>query len=49
MKRVLAVCRDCGHEERIEIWTREEAERENVSTAPPRCKKCRSRNIKLCD
>ncbi len=49
MKRMLAVCKNCGYEEKIEIYNREDAERQNLRLEPPRCKKYGSLNVKLRD
>ena len=49
MKTMLLVCQDCGHEERIKIYTREEAERGQFQISNPRCKKCGSTNVRPYD
>jgi Zn finger protein HypA/HybF involved in hydrogenase expression len=49
MKRVTMKCNQCGYEERIEIFSREEAEKEGIGIAPPRCPKCGSPNVRLID
>lgn len=49
MKRMLIVCNNCGYEERREIYTREDAERLNLRRVAPKCNKCGSTNVKLCD
>lgn len=49
MKTMLLVCQNCGHEERIKIYTREEAERRQFQLTNPRCKKCGSANARLYD
>lgn len=49
MKYRYLVCQDCGHEERIKIYTREEASREQFQLSKPRCSKCGSGKVKLYD
>ncbi len=49
MKVKTKVCQDCGHEERIKVYDREEADRMKIELYPPSCKKCGSRNVKLYD
>jgi predicted Zn-ribbon and HTH transcriptional regulator len=47
MRRVIVKCNQCGYEERIELYTREEAEEHRIRIAPPRCSKCGSPNVRL--
>lgn len=47
MRVMLLVCQQCKHEERIEIHTREEAERDKRTLVPVRCSKCGSTNVRL--
>lgn len=49
MKIMVLVCQNCGHEEKIKIYTREEAERNTFQLANPRCSKCGSNNVRLYD
>lgn len=49
MKVKISVCQDCGYEERIKIYDREDAERLTIKLYPPTCKKCGSRNVKTYD
>jgi len=49
MKKKLVACRDCGYEEKREVYDREDAERRNLQLVSPKCKKCGSANVKLCD
>jgi hypothetical protein len=35
MKRKLLVCKECGHEQRINIYDREESKRLNIRLGPP--------------
>jgi len=49
MKKVILVCRDCGCEERIDVYSPEEAIKKNISTKPPRCPKCGSYRVELHD
>ena len=49
MKMVTVVCRQCGFEKRIQVYSREEAERERIQIAPPRCEKCGSTNVAIRD
>jgi transposase-like protein len=49
MKIKLMVCQRCGHEQRVKIYDREEAEREGFPLARPRCEKCGSLDVKLYD
>lgn len=49
MKRKLLVCKECGHEQRINIYDREESEKLNIRLGPPRCEKCGSTNVQLYD
>ncbi len=48
-KTKVLVCKDCGAEERIPIYTREEAEKKNIRLGPPRCGRCGSTNVQLHD
>ena len=45
MEKVLLKCNQCGYEEVIEIYTREEAERKNIRLVRPKCSKCGSPNV----
>jgi len=47
MKKVIIKCNQCGYEERIEIYTQEEAERARMKLVQPRCSKCGSPNVKM--
>jgi hypothetical protein len=47
MRRVIVKCNQCGYEERIELYTREEAEERRIRIAPPRRSKCGSPNVRL--
>jgi hypothetical protein len=49
MKKVIVKCNQCGYEERIEIYTQEEAKKEQIRLMPPRCSKCGSPNVKMHD
>jgi len=49
MKRVIVKCNQCGYEERIEIYTQEEAKKEKIRLMQPRCSKCGSPNVKIYD
>lgn len=49
MKRRLLVCNECGHEQRVDIYERVEAERLNIRLTPPRCDRCGSANVRLYD
>lgn len=49
MKRKLLVCKKCGHEQRINIYDREESKRLNIRLGPPRCEKCGGTNVQLYD
>ena len=49
MKKKLIVCRDCGYEERREVYDSEDAERRNLRLVSPKCKRCGSANIELHD
>lgn len=49
MKKKLLVCKECGHEQRINIYDREESKQLNIRLGPPRCEKCRSTNVQLYD
>jgi uncharacterized Zn finger protein len=49
MKKKLSICKDCGYEEIIEIYDREEAEKRRLRLIKPRCAKCGSVNIKVVD
>ncbi len=47
MRKVTVKCNQCGYEERIELFSREEAEKERISIVPPRCSKCGSPNVSI--
>jgi formate dehydrogenase maturation protein FdhE len=47
MKKVIVKCNQCGYEERIELYSREEAEKGRIKIVPPRCSKCGSPNVKI--
>ena len=47
MKVMIVVCKQCGNEKRIEVYSPEEAERKRIQIAPPRCEKCGSANVIL--
>jgi hypothetical protein len=49
MKKITVICNQCGYEEKVDYYTREEAEREKIRIAPPRCSKCGSPNVKIRD
>lgn len=49
MKKVTVTCNQCGYEEKVEFSSREEAEKEKIRIAPPRCSKCGSPNVKIHD
>ncbi|MCL5883906.1 MAG: hypothetical protein M1377_00880 [Deltaproteobacteria bacterium] len=49
MKMVTVVCRQCGFEKRIKVYSREEAERERIQAAAPKCEKCGSANVVIRD
>jgi len=49
MKVMLQVCKNCGHEQRVKIYNREDAQRHRIRLVQPRCDKCGSTNIKLYD
>jgi hypothetical protein len=43
------VCKDCGNEEKIKIYTPEEIKREGRRPGRPQCSKCGSTNVQLHD
>jgi hypothetical protein len=45
MRTVLLICINCGHEQKIKIYGREEAERKNIRLGPPKCARCGSTNV----
>lgn len=45
MKTITLVCNDCGHEQKIKIYSSEELKKLGIRPARPRCEKCRSTNI----
>lgn len=47
MKVMLQVCRDCGFEERVKIYSQEEIERERLRAVNPCCNKCGSPRVEL--
>lgn len=47
MKKVTVTCNQCGYEERVEFYSREEAEKEKIRIMPPRCAKCGSPNVRI--
>jgi Zn ribbon nucleic-acid-binding protein len=47
MKVMIVVCKQCGHEKRIEVYNHEEAERKRIQIAPPKREKCGSANVIL--
>lgn len=49
MKTMLLVCKKCGYEKKVKIYSREEAERNNMQLIPPMCDKCGNANVKLYD
>lgn len=49
MKKVSVICNQCGYEEKLDYYTREEAEWEKIRIAPPRCSKCGSPNVTIRD
>jgi hypothetical protein len=49
MKRVTLVCKACGHEERIEILTRDDLDRRPRPTRPASCSKCGSERVESHD
>ena len=49
MKIKKVICKDCGHEDRVEIVTAEEADRRKVRLVQVRCPKCGSINVILRD
>lgn len=49
MKKVTVTCNQCGYEERVEFYSREEAEKEKIRIVPPRCSKCGSLNVRIRD
>jgi RNase P subunit RPR2 len=49
MKKKLIVCLDCGNEQRIEVYDREDAERLKLRLVPPTCGKCGSHKVRMHD
>lgn len=47
MKIKLQVCLNCGFEEKVKLFNREEAERERLNLVQPCCKKCGSFKVRL--
>ena len=47
MKIRTLVCKDCGHEQKIKVYSPEELKKLGISPAHPRCGKCGSINIRL--
>lgn len=45
MKVKKVICKDCGYEDKVEIFTREEADRKQIQLAPVRCPNCGSLNV----
>jgi DNA-directed RNA polymerase subunit RPC12/RpoP len=45
MKVRRVICRSCGHEDKVEVFTREEADRKHMQLMPVTCPKCGSRNV----
>ena len=45
MKVKRVICKDCGHEGKVEIFDREEAEKRRIRLVPVTCPKCGSRNV----
>jgi hypothetical protein len=49
MKIMLSVCKRCGHEEKIKVYSPEDAQRHRLRLVPPRCSRCGSSEVKLYD
>ncbi len=49
MRKILVICRTCGHEEKIEVYTDEEAIRLRIPRVPLRCPKCGSPHVETRD
>jgi len=49
MKVVWLICRRCGYEGRIQVYSREEAEARRMRLAPPTCPRCGTRDVELHD
>ncbi|MFC1510204.1 hypothetical protein ACFL49_00905 [Candidatus Omnitrophota bacterium] len=47
MKRMLQICKDCGYEEEVNIYSHEEAQQQRLRTVNPCCKKCGSPSVEL--
>ena len=47
MRRVYVVCRQCGYEEKQDIYDAEEAAQKSIRLGPPRCSKCGSMDVKI--
>jgi RNase P subunit RPR2 len=47
MREVLIICKHCGNQERIKIYSREEVEREKGQPVPIQCRKCGSTEIEI--
>lgn len=46
MRKVTVKCNQCGYEERVDLYSREEAEKERITIVPLRCSKCGSPNVR---
>lgn len=40
------ICLGCGYKEKVDLIPSEDAVRQRIPTSPPRCKKCRSQNVR---
>jgi len=49
MKTKTLVCNQCGYEQKIKTYSREEAERERIQLGSPRCERCGSTDVRLYD
>jgi hypothetical protein len=49
MKVKILVCKRGGHEQRIETYSREEAEQRRIQLVSPRCEHCGSGDVELRD
>lgn len=49
MKIKTKVCKNCGHEKKIKVYTAEEARQKRIHINRPICENCGSTNVELRD